>query len=118
MTNYEFVPRFFYIEAIAQGVTTTVQFTQNHDYTDGEIISFRVSRPYGMVELNNLQSRVLSHTADTITVGVDSTNFNAFVYPVSGLSTPPVAVPVGSGVIPDSNPSTVNLQDCFDNTRT
>ncbi len=118
MVSYEFVPRFFYINAITRGQTTTVQFTEDHDYTDGEIISFRVSPPYGMFEMNNKQARVLSHTADTVTVEIDSLNFNAFIYPVSGLNTPPVAVPAGSGIIPSSDPPTMNLEDCFDNTRT
>jgi hypothetical protein len=106
------VPSLFYINAINLGQMTTVQFTENHDYSLGEYISFRVSPPYGTFELNNQKAIVQKLTPNTITVAIDSTNYTPFVYPVAGANTPPVCVPAGSGIIPGT--ATMNLEDCFD----
>jgi hypothetical protein len=69
-----------------------------------------------MRELNNQKATVLSHTGNSITVGIDSTNYTPFVFePENILVFPAMAVPAGSGIIPNSNPPTINLQDSFDN---
>lgn len=117
-TGYSFYPRWKYISGITNAQQAVITFTEDHDFTDGEIVSFRVTKPYGMVEMNDRQAKVLSHTADTITVNIDTLNFNSYIYPVSGSNTPPVCVPSASGVIPGSYPATVNLEDAFDNRRT
>lgn len=113
-----FVPRFRFIIAITNAQHAEITFSEDHDYSDGEIVSFRVTQPYGMVEINNLQSTVLSHTSNTIVVDIDTMFWTPFIYPVPGKNTPPVCVPSASGIIPGSNPSTVNLEDSFDNIRT
>lgn len=116
--GYRFTPRWRYITDITNSQYCVITTSIDHDYTNGQIVSFRVSKPYGMVQINELSAKVLSHTNDTITVDIDSSNFDHFIYPVSGQNTPPVVVPSASGVIPGSDPATVNLQDCFDNVRT
>lgn len=116
--GYVFIPRWKYITGITNAQYAVVTCDTNHNFSDGEYVSFRVSHPYGMSEINDLQAQVLSHTDDTITVDIDSSTWNNFIYPVSGKNTPPVVVPAGSGIIPNSNPPTVNLQDAFDNIRT
>lgn len=108
------VPRIFYINSITLGVKTVIGFTENHDYSLGEYISFRISQPYGTKELNNQKATVQELTANTVTVFIDSSFYTPFIYPVSGKNTPPITVPAGSGIIPRSNPATVNLEDCFD----
>lgn len=119
MATSRFVPNLSYIIDISNEQNAVLRFSTNHDFTDGEYISLRVSAPYGMVEMNNRQARVLSHTSNTVTVGIDTQQFTPFVYPpVDTVVVPAVAVPAGSGIIPDSNPATVNLQDAFDNIRT
>lgn len=115
MTDYVFYPRFRYINSITNEQKAVVTCTEDHDFTDGEYVSFRVSRPYGMYEINEQRALVLSHTSDTITVDLDTLQFNSFVYPVSGKNTPPVVVPAGSGIIPNYYPYTVTLIDSFDN---
>ena len=112
------VPNLQYINAITLGTTTTFGFTANHNFSAGENVSFRVSKPYGTQELNNKKGTILSLTSNTITVNLDSTNYTPFIYPVSGRNTPPVCVPSSSGIIPNSSPPTVNLEDAFDNVRT
>jgi hypothetical protein len=117
-TGYRFTPRFRFITGITNAQYAVVTFSADHNFTNGEIVSFRVTPPFGMVEINNLQSEVLSHTNNSITVNIDSTYWTPYIYPVAGLVSPPTCVPVGSGVTPGSVPPTVNLEDCFDNVRT
>lgn len=108
------VPPLAYLTGITNALQAVATFTADHDYSLGELISFRVSKPYGMYEINNMVGLVLATTSDTITVDIDTLGFTPFVYPVSGLNTPPVCVPAGSGVIPNVYPRTVNLEDVFD----
>lgn len=117
MVLHEFVPRFRYLTAITNAQYAVATFSEDHDYSDGEIVSFRVSKPFGMTEINNKQTRVISHTSNTITTEIDTSSWTPFVYPVVGQVTPPVVVPAGSGIIPTLYPSTINLEDVFDNRR-
>jgi hypothetical protein len=110
-----FVPAFSYISGISQAQNAVATFTAAHDFSNGEYISFRVSKPYGMVEINNLRGHILANDTFTVTTDIDSSFYTPFIYPVAGDNTPPVAVPAGSGIIPASNPSTVTLFDAFDN---
>lgn len=117
--GYVFVPRFRYITDITNAQYAVITFSEDHDFIDDEIVSFRVSRPFGMIEINNLQSKVLSHTSNTITVDIDTSFWTPFVYPATVPKyTPPVCVPVASGIRENLYISTVILEDCFDNVRT
>lgn len=112
----QFYPKLAYIQDISREKEAVVTFTANCDFIDNEIISLRVSRAYGMVEMNNLQVKVLSHTSDSVTIDVDSTNFTPFSIPVDLTgTTPPCAVPSASGVdLASPLPRTI-LEDAFDN---
>lgn len=114
-----FVPTYSLIDDIEFGVTTEVTFTADCDFTDGEIVSFRVSPQSGTFELNNKQARVLSHTSDTITVDIDSNNFTPFIS-LSENAQVRVAmvVPVGSGIVPGTYTPAMSLADVFDNVPT
>lgn len=117
MTTYAMYPRYSYIDAITRGVTTTIEFTEDHDFTDGELVSFRVAQSNGTRELNERTARVISHTDTTITVDIDSANYTDFIADLD-VKNPPMAVPAGSGVIPGDNPlNSINLADSFDNRR-
>lgn len=113
-------PTLMYINAITNAQNAVVTFTADSDFTDGEYVSFRVTRDFGMYEINQKRGKVLSHTSNTITVDIDTINFTAFTY--ANLNdpgtTPPTCVPAGSGIIPFRDPSTVNLYDSYDNRRT
>ena len=96
-----------------QAVVTVVE---TPPYTIGEIVSFRVSRPYGMFEVNNVQAKVLAVSGNDITVDLDTLGLNPFVYPPVGeVVYPALVIPAGSGVIPGLYTPTVNLEDNFDN---
>ena len=110
-----FYPALSYITGITNSQNAVVTFSTNHDFTDGEYISFRVDQQAGMYEINNRRGRVLSHDDTTLTVDIDTTTWNAFINnsPITEGS-PPLAVPAGSGILPDVYPATVSLIDSFD----
>ena len=104
------------IQSITKGQNTVVEFTEDHDYSVGEYVSFRCGKPNGMVEINEKRGKVLELTSDTITVDIDSTNYTDFMFDL-GVAILPVACPAGSGVKPGEYVPTVILDDCFDNIR-
>lgn len=107
------------INDITNAVNAVVTFTDDHDFTVGEYVSFRVGRKFGIFQINNKTGLVLSSTSDTITVDIDSSGWDPFDYSMldEADTTPPMCVPAGSGIIPSSNPKSVNIVDAFDNRR-
>ena len=116
MTTYEMYPRYALINDISQAAEAVITFDDEHDFTEGEILSLRVSKPYGMVELNNREVRVISTTTFTVTIDVDTRSFMPFIL-ASDQREPAMAVPAASGVIPGQYVPTMNLEDAFDNRR-
>lgn len=115
MTQY---PRYSYINGITNQQYAIVSFTADHDFTVGEIVAFRVERAFGMYEINRQRANVLSITDTTITIDIDTTDYNIFDYSTlndPGTS-PPVCVPSASGIISNNGgiPQT-SLIDAFDN---
>jgi len=112
-------PQKAFINDITNAQNAVVTFTEAHDFTLGELVSFRVTPSFGMKEINNLRSRVLSLDSTSITVGINTTNWTAFDYSLldSAGTTPPVCVPCCSGKVPGTNPTKINQQDAFDNRR-
>lgn len=122
-------PRWRYITAITKAAQAVVTFSVAHNFTAGEIISFRVPSQFGMIQMNNLALRVLSVTASTVTLDYDSSGNTTFAFPTSAIAaagvSPAVAVPSSSGVIPLAGSATVpqqppgtNLLDAFDDRNT
>lgn len=110
-----FYPSLAYISGISNAVQAVTTFTAPHSFTLGENVAFRVTQPYGMVEINNLVSTVLALTSNTITVAINSSQWNPFITPGSTIGTsPPTCLPSSSGIIPSYYPPTVNLFDSFD----
>lgn len=118
-----YTPFYSFLTNVTQSQQAIATFTSNHSFTNGEIVSFRVSKPYGMTQMNNVEAKVLSFTPTTITVDVDSTFFEPFIYPAVGtVSNPAMVVPSASGVVTNVSgqsylapPAAMNLQDVFDN---
>lgn len=109
-----FVPFSSILSDITLGVQTVATFSAPHSFTLGEIISFRVSRQYGTVELNNQSSLVISKTPTTITVDIDSRNYTPFIANPPNAQTLAMVVPSASGIVPGSVPIQTNLADAFD----
>lgn len=118
MTTNQFLPRFRYISAITNEQYAVVTFTDTHDFVVDEIVSFRVSVPFGMKEINNRKAKILEIDDTEITIDIDTTNFTPFIYPVSTYFADPICVPVGSGISFDNRylVHTI-LNDAFDNIR-
>ena len=119
MSTNVIYPTLSYINDISNALFPIVTFTAPHDFTVGEIVSFRVTKPFGMYEINNLRAQVLAITSDTIQINIDTKSWTPFDY--SAINTegtsPPVCVPSGSGHIPYSFIPTVNIIDAQDNRR-
>jgi hypothetical protein len=110
-----FYPAYSLITAITQGALTIVDFGVTHDFTPGQIVSFRVPKQYGMVELNNQETTVMTISQTMIMVGIDSRNYTPFIYPVALPQALAMVVPSASGILPGSKPPTMTLFDSYDN---
>jgi hypothetical protein len=108
----DFVPNLKYILDITNAQNATVTFIENHDYTLGEWISFRIPPPNGMIQLNNQKALIVSLTPNQVIINVDTLQFYPFIF-VQDPQIPCVAVPAGSGIPPGTG--TVTLEDAFDN---
>ena len=107
------VPAFRFVTNITNQLQAVVTTSEDHTYTIGEVVSFRTSKPYGMVEINNRSGKILSVTANTLTVDIETTNFTPFINAGENFQFPALVVPSCSSVIPGSNPATINLLDAF-----
>lgn len=107
-----FIPNLQYISNITQSQSAVVTFLEDHNFTVGEWISFRVPPPNGMIQLNNQKALILSITPTTVTIEVDTLQFYPFIY-VQDPQFPCIAVPAGSGI--PRGTATVTLEDAFDN---
>lgn len=107
-----FIPNLQYIANITQASTAVVTFTDNHNFTLWEWISFRVPPANGMIQLNNQKALIIALTSNTVTIAVDSLQFYPFIY-VQDPQVPCVAVAAGSGII--AGQAMTTLEDAFDN---
>lgn len=107
-----FIPNLQYILDITQAITAVVTFDAEHNFVDGEWISFRIPPANGMIQLNNQKALILSITPTTVTIAVDSLQFYPFIY-VQDPQIPCIAVPAGSGI--PQGTAMVTLEDAFDN---
>lgn len=112
MSSFYPVPRL--VNDITNAFNAVVTFTEDHGYLDGQLLRFHVPKAYGMIEISNKQARVLSHTDETITIDIETTNFTPFVYPASSDEYPPNTVPIGSGIEPGAYVKETNLRCTFD----
>ena len=111
-----FTPFLTNITNITNAQQAIVTVSETPPYSEGEIVSFRVSEPYGMTEINNLSARVLDIIGNNIEVELDTLSFTPFVFPPVGtVVKPALMIPAGSGIVPDSSIPMTNLQDVFDN---
>ena len=119
MATNRFYPQKSLINAITNAQQAVCTFTANHDFTIGQVVSFRVTKDFGMFQINNKKGLVVATTDDTVTVNIDSLDWDAFDFSLIDTvgTTPPSCVPCCSVKVPGSNPPQVNLDDTFDNRR-
>lgn len=109
-------PKKAFINDVTNAQLAVVTFTEDHDFTIGENVSFRVTKDFGMYQLNNLRGKVIAKTDDTITVNIDTSTWDAFDYSLidTAGTTPPICVPSSSGVIENIDTPMYNIEDAFD----
>ena len=103
-------PNRFNIGNISQATQAIVTLLVTHNFTVGQKISFRIpvinATSFGMTQLNDVEATIVAiNQADTdgytntITINIDTTGYNAFVFPTTALSvggfTPAQVIPVG-----------------------
>lgn len=111
-----YIPALALISGITNAANAVVTFSAPHTFVNAELISFRVTKAYGMVEMNNQRAQVLSTSTNAVTVNIDSTNYTPFTTPGSLKgTTPPCAVPSSSGVDRTPVVPIMILNDAFDN---
>lgn len=110
----EFYPLPRIITSINLGSVTVLGFDENHGYENGQIVSFRITKPYGTIELNNQYAKIETHTDTTITVAIQSSFYTPFIYPADTDDYYPQCIPTSSGILPESAVPQTNLQCSFD----
>jgi hypothetical protein len=103
---------------ITQATNAVVSCSVPHDFTVGERVTLRVANEFGMREANNKSATVLSTTDFTVTLDLDTTGFNPFVFTAATLlnakATPPQIIPSGTTPSPGANPPIVPTQSASD----
>jgi len=93
-----YIPFTCEITAVTREKNAVITTAVNHGWIVGNTIQCLVPKEYGMRQLTGIVGTVLSYTSNTVTVNIDTTNFDAFVVPtVSALTVldPAVIMPVG-----------------------
>jgi hypothetical protein len=110
-----FVPQQRGITGITQASQAVVTTSTNHGLTAGQVVRILVPSRFGMTQINRVQAKILSVTANTMTLDVNSSSFTAFAYPIVAQYPVnfPQVVPMGSG--PIGSPAQDLLDDATDN---
>ena len=99
-----YYPRRRYITSISQASQAVVTLSVTHGYQVGQLVRMVVPAACGMVQMNGLQATIVAvNTATTgsgansITLNVNSSAFNAFVFPLAAAVpfSPAMVVPMG-----------------------
>lgn len=101
------IPSALEVTAITQSypmvITVAVNpVTQDNAYREGQLVKFTIPFGYGMQQANGMIAKITSVDDDEITLNVDSSNFDPFSEPVSGLK-PASISPYGSRNLEYSN---------------
>lgn len=77
------------------GHSTLVTTDEDHGYVIGNEVTFQIPKEWGMIQLNGLSGFITAITDDTITVNINTSNFDAFVVPGSSHVSPAQVIPAG-----------------------
>lgn len=93
-----------------------VTTASDHGYVIGMLVRFLIPTGFGMLELNGLRGQVIGLTSNTLSIDIDSSNFNTFQYPspLPGAYTPPSIIPNNSGPYLPPLPLPYGNQDSFE----
>lgn len=87
------------IASITNANPCVVTTNNNHGYPAGLKVKFLIPTQFGMVQLNLVNTQVISVTSNSLTLDLDSTNFSTFAYPspLPSAYTNPSVIPNSSG---------------------
>ena len=89
-------PSRFVISAITRGMTTTVTTTADVNYFVGQEVRTNIPFPYGIQQINEQLSYVLSIPASNqVVLSIDSSKYDAFKPSPSNTTNVPQILPVG-----------------------
>jgi hypothetical protein len=77
-------------------VTFTVPSTGANTYIPGQLVRLTVPKTWGMFQADGLTVKILQINASTMSLNIDSTNFDAFIYAINSNETPASLAPAGS----------------------
>lgn len=110
-----FFPQLRYISGVTQAANAVITFTVDHDYQVAETLRFHVPTEFGMVELDGLEGEVISVTASTITVDIDSSAFTAYAFPTSAVASLGTSFGQATPIGQQSTLTSTNLSASFVN---
>ncbi len=88
-------------------ITFTVPSTSSNTYQVGQLVKLFVPRTWGMYQADGLIGKILTVGATTMTVNIDSTQFDTFVDGSSSAETPASLAPFGSSNVQYDNTTNV-----------
>lgn len=95
----EYQPDLVYVTNVSQAAQAVVSTSFDHGYSVNETVTLYVPVGWGMTEINGLVGNIVSVTANTFTVNINSAGFTAFSFPTSAFVSAgaglPHAVPIG-----------------------
>lgn len=70
-----------HISAITNANPAAITTTTNHDYEDGDIVRLLIPSGFGMTQADKLKGKITVTGAQTFTIDIDTTTFDAFAVP-------------------------------------
>lgn len=88
-------------------ITFTVPATSSNTYQPGMTVKLFVPRTWGMYQADNIIVKILTVGTNTMTVNIDSTQFDTFVDGSNSAETPASLAPFGSSNVQYSNTTNI-----------
>jgi hypothetical protein len=86
-------------------ITFTVPSSGANTYVLGQVVRLTVPKTWGMYQANARTGKIIQIGASTMSLNIDSTGFDAFVYNPSSSETPASLAPAGSQNLEFNNTS-------------
>lgn len=94
------IPSALEITAISRSspmvVTAIANTDQTNTYQVGQLVKFMIPRPFGMQQLNGLTLKIVATGPGTLSLAINSSNFDAFSVPTGNVIQPASLSPAGS----------------------
>ena len=84
-------------------ITAIADSDQMNTYIPGQLIKLFVPVVYGMIQANNRTAQIIAVNGTSISVAIDSTQFDTFIMPAPNTEQPASLAPSGSRNLPYSN---------------